>query len=209
MHIPCMESRRKYKSALREQQAEQTRVRILDALAEELVECGLGEISVPKVAKRAGVAVRTVYSHFPTKDELLDALGPHWDKKIDMNPGDFTLEEVSGLIRKLFVKFDENADMIVGVAATQAGSRARKRHRKQRTERSRAVYEESTCNLPEEEARRYHAVVRFLIGSKAWQEMREMWGMSGEESGEAVVWAVETLMADVEKRNNAAEKESS
>lgn len=58
--------------SLREAQARATQDRILDALADLLVEAHPATISVPEVAKRAGVGVATVYRHFPKKADLFD-----------------------------------------------------------------------------------------------------------------------------------------
>ena len=69
-------SPRNYKSELREAQAEATRQRILDALAVVMAE-GVEALSVPAVAKQAGVSVGTVYRHFGHKAGLVRALMPH------------------------------------------------------------------------------------------------------------------------------------
>ena len=59
--------------SLRETHLQATRNRILDALAELLNECHPASISVPDVARRAGVGVATVYRHFPKKMDLFDS----------------------------------------------------------------------------------------------------------------------------------------
>ena len=38
---------------------------------------GLASLSIPAVAREAGVSVPTVYRHFGTKDDLLAAVYPH------------------------------------------------------------------------------------------------------------------------------------
>src|SRR5439155_3179158 len=67
---------RKYGSPLRAQQAEETRERILDATGRVMAE-GLAFVSIPQVAREAGVSVPTVYRHFATKRDLLAAVYPH------------------------------------------------------------------------------------------------------------------------------------
>lgn len=51
-----------------------TRQVIVDAVSDLLVEQHPAALSVPAVARRAGVSVRTVYRYFPTKQDLLDAV---------------------------------------------------------------------------------------------------------------------------------------
>src|SRR3954466_3603430 len=61
---------RQYRSPLRGEQQQQTRERILEAAIALIAEDGLAELTVPGVAERAGVSLRTVYRHFPAKDDL-------------------------------------------------------------------------------------------------------------------------------------------
>jgi AcrR family transcriptional regulator len=48
--------------------------RLLGATAQVLGEVGVEKLSTNKVAKRAGVAVGSIYQYFPNKEALLDAL---------------------------------------------------------------------------------------------------------------------------------------
>ena len=65
---------RQYNNSLREDQAAQTRARILDATVALLAETGESDVAMPDVAVRAGVSLRTVYRNFPSRDALLDAV---------------------------------------------------------------------------------------------------------------------------------------
>ena len=62
---------RPYSSPLRAEQAAATRDRIVDATVELLQDNDGSSFSMQDVADWAGVAVRTVYRAFPTKDDLL------------------------------------------------------------------------------------------------------------------------------------------
>ncbi|MGH2925183.1 MAG: TetR/AcrR family transcriptional regulator [Solirubrobacterales bacterium] len=53
--------------------ARRNRRRVLEAARSSFAEDGL-DVRVEKVAERAGVGVGTVYRHFPTKEDLLQAL---------------------------------------------------------------------------------------------------------------------------------------
>ena len=70
-----MTTTRPYESPLRAEQLEQTRLRILEATADVLADEEVEEVTVPLVAMRARVSLRTVYRHFPTKEALFDAFG--------------------------------------------------------------------------------------------------------------------------------------
>ena len=61
--------------------ADETRERLLDAAAEVFAERG-AEGSLDEIAKRAGVGPGTLYRHFPTRDDLIDALMRDWTERV-------------------------------------------------------------------------------------------------------------------------------
>lgn len=66
--------RRRYDSPLRAKRALETRAGLLDAATALFVSQGWARTGMRDVAQLAGVAVETVYSHFPSKRALLDAV---------------------------------------------------------------------------------------------------------------------------------------
>jgi AcrR family transcriptional regulator len=67
-------NKRPYTSALRQQQASETRSRILDAAQRLFTERGYGATSIEAIASEAGVATDTVYASFRTKAGVLHKL---------------------------------------------------------------------------------------------------------------------------------------
>jgi AcrR family transcriptional regulator len=72
--MPRVKDKRPYTSALRQQQASQTRMRILDAAQSLFAERGYGATTMDSIASEAGVATDTVYASFGTKAGLLHRL---------------------------------------------------------------------------------------------------------------------------------------
>ena len=66
--------RRPYTSALRSEQARQTRARILDAAQRVFAAKGYGSSTIEAIASEAGVAVDTVYASFGSKRGVLSVL---------------------------------------------------------------------------------------------------------------------------------------
>ena len=66
--------KRSYNSALRREQAAQTRARVLDAAGELFAAHGYGPTTIRRIAEKAGVAVDTVYAIFGSKARVLTAL---------------------------------------------------------------------------------------------------------------------------------------
>jgi AcrR family transcriptional regulator len=73
MSEPVKSSRvkRPYNSTRRQEQAAETRLRIIDAARELFVAKGYGRTTIAEIAAAAGVAVETVYSAFRNKHTLL------------------------------------------------------------------------------------------------------------------------------------------
>ena len=119
--------RRSYSSPLREEQAQQTRERILEAVIRTMAK-GVAELSIPAVAREAGVSVPTVYRHFASKRELIAALAPYAAAKAQMVP-DLPLESLEqlGLVVKLMFERHEHMDPVLRAAmASQLGNEVRR-----------------------------------------------------------------------------------
>lgn len=74
---------RKYSMDSRTAAVAETRQRIIDATVQLHDEQGISGTSMQDVADRAGVALATVYRHFPTVDELVPACG---GRSLELNP---------------------------------------------------------------------------------------------------------------------------
>jgi AcrR family transcriptional regulator len=87
--------------SLREKQLDLTREAILEAFAAEVVEGGLDELSFRSVAERAGVSERTVFRHFPTREELIDGFNQYVYRRTGLTPSD-TQGMALGDVMRLF-----------------------------------------------------------------------------------------------------------
>ena len=56
---------------INEQEKRQTRLKILEAAADVIIEKGFRSASMREIARRAGVGDATIYNYFPTKESLL------------------------------------------------------------------------------------------------------------------------------------------
>jgi AcrR family transcriptional regulator len=72
--IKTVKARRAYNGALRKEQAQMTRGRILDAARQLLVRGTYSSVTMEDIAREAGVAYQTVYGIFGTKQRLAQAL---------------------------------------------------------------------------------------------------------------------------------------
>src|SRR3954462_4498458 len=119
-------SDRSYDNSHRAAQAAQTRAAILDALVRVMAR-GVAELSMPAVAQEAGVSLRTVYRHFPTKRELLSPLAWPLDARLQysVEPYPTDLDEFADHIRVYFRVLDRMSDADRAILASQIASEAR------------------------------------------------------------------------------------
>jgi len=197
---------RAYNSPLRYRQVEQTRRLILEALAEQLADAGLSDFSIPRLAQRAGVSLRTVYRYFPTRDALLDAFDEFIDDTVHFTPPR-DADELAAAPDWLFPMFDDHELVMLAQHETPPGRAVRARGRRRRAEGYRLALADVTSHLSPKEKLAALAVVGRLLSSATWKEFRSELGMDGVSAGKAVSWALRTLIADLRKRNNAAQTE--
>lgn len=200
--------KRPYESALRARQASQTRERILAAFAEQIVESGGGDASIERLAKRAGVSLRTVYHHFPRRDDLLDAITVWLDETtgaLGLSMPD-TVEGFLDFVPRVFATFDDSETLIRAQLVTDLGRDIRHRGRSKRRPAIDALVAQAVPGLPPPELARATAIVHYLTSSEAWRSLKDESGMSGEEAGAAVAWAIRTLFESMQKASNGIEK---
>lgn len=177
--------KRTYKSPLRERQQEETRELILEALGKALLEAGPGEFSLPDVAARAGVSVRTVHRHFGTREQLVEALQAHVVRRITPAPPR-TLEELYDFPPVLFAVFDQHAPWVEAMLAAGPGAETRAAGKPARIALFRALTAPLVEGLPPEEAVGLQAVFKHLVSAETWLAMRRDFGLDGPAAGRAV-----------------------
>jgi AcrR family transcriptional regulator len=192
-------------ASLRERHAEVTRQLILRALAELLRDERADELSVPDVARKAGVSLRTVYRHFPTREELLRAAADWIEERIFGEVSfEETVEDLPKLFRHACACWEQQPLLARAMAVSQAGRSDCSHRRLQRLAAIDRTLAEVTNELPEEEKRRAVAVFGYLENVFAWVSMHHAPALDGGEIEEAVEWAMRTLMGDLRRRNTAA-----
>jgi AcrR family transcriptional regulator len=187
--------------SLREQHASATRERILGAVA-DLLEGGVAEeVTVPAVAEVSGVSLRTIYRYFPTREELLEAAGRWIGDEMLQHPYPRSLDEVADLYQVGARDFDERPGLVRALAFSQLGRHVRGYRRRERLEAIRGALRDELTELSKAELLQAEAVLAYLHNMLAYTTLREENGLSGEEIGEAIGWAIRTLITDLRDRN--------
>ena len=186
---------------LRERQHTATRNLILDALVDQLAETGAFDYSAFELARRANVSVRTIYRHFPDRDALLAAMSTRVNERIGLYNMPTNPHELPDAARVLFRKFDENPQLIVAQITTTAGGQVRSHGRKDRIARTRMAVDQLGPDLDPDTRNARTAVLACLLSANVWMRMRQEFAMNGAQSGDALAWALEVLLAAIAHEN--------
>ncbi len=186
---------RRYTSPLRAEQAEQTKARIVQAAVDLLSGGDADDLSMPDVAERAGVSVRTVYRAFANKDELLDGViawinehvtqvaGPRPETRHDLET------TTADVIKVLF----EIEPLYRALFATQAGRASHQRTGAMRQDVMRRGYAAELEGLDDEQGRRLLAVLHLVASSNGALFLKDYWDLPPEDIGRVMQWAIRVL----------------
>jgi AcrR family transcriptional regulator len=194
-----------YSSPLRAEQKQRTHEQILEAAAEQLLEEGLEELSLPRAAKRARVSVPTVYRHFPTQEALMRELTEWVGSRININEVPENVDEFTEWVPRLFATWDENEALIRARLLSAVHRQIHREARHRKDEEIEKAMEDVTAQLDPLDARRACALVRLLVSGAAWEMMRDSWDLTGEQAGEALAWATSVLVAELRRNPNSME----
>jgi AcrR family transcriptional regulator len=190
---------------LREQHAEATRERILSAVAGLLERGEAEELTMPGVAEASGISLRTIYRYYPAREQLLEAAGRWIGDELLKHPYPQTLDDVGELFRVGCRDFDEHPGLVRALAFSHLGQSVRGYRRRERLQAISQALRHEVGDLSEQELRRAEAVLGYLHNMLAFTTLREESGLTGDEIGEALGWAIDTLVDDLRKRSDRDE----
>jgi AcrR family transcriptional regulator len=191
------------KPSLRERRRQETADHLVDAVLDLMAESGIDALTMEAVADRAGVSLRTVYRYFPDRTSLLvAALARHNESVPFVSPT--SPEEIGAAYGEVIARFDETPAIVQAVLAARVAGSVRWDARAQRIREIEQALAPVCDRLPAEEAARATAVIVYLANALAWLSLRDESGLDGTESGKAITWAINTLVADLSKRNRGS-----
>ena len=179
-------------ASLSEERAELVRRRVLEGVSLVL---SRGEaLTYAGVAEAAGVAERTLYRHFPTREELLAAVFSWANERIGFRDHPADEAELAAMLRRVFPGFDGVAPVIEELLHTPEGRQARLASKQERQRASLALVRKEAPGLDRSSERRTAAVLQLLSAASTWQSLRDYWDMDGAEAAEAAALAVQLLL---------------
>jgi AcrR family transcriptional regulator len=184
---------RSYESPLRDEQAEVTGRRILDALVRTMGK-GVAGLSVPAVAAEAGVSVPTVYRHFRTKAELVAALAPYLSRKTGlMEIPDAGSHSVRALTRELYRRNEAMDAEVRAAMASELGREVRRRTMPDRLTLIRKYMAKQVPGVTGADLDRLTRVAMILMSSATMRAYKDYLGLGAMDAAEDVAWTLEIL----------------
>ena len=186
---------RPYRSPLREEQAQGTRDRILEAALRVLAN-GIAGLSIPAVAREAGVSVPTVYRNFRTKRDLIEAMYPYSIRRArtgELKPPTSIADFGDG-VRLIFERVESFDDIERAAIASRGAEEIRHLTIESRLALSRQVAEAIAPRLSDEDRERLSRLVIVLTMSATARMLREHLGLSVDGAVDDVEWAVRAVI---------------
>ena len=186
---------RAYRSGLRAEQAQETRARILDASV-RVMSGGLAYVSIPAVAREAGVSVPTVYRHFATKRDLLAAVYPHVVRNagLDKLVPPRSMAELRDGVRGYFDRTESLDDLARAAMAGPASEEVRRLNIPERQSIFRALADSIEPKVSELDRDRIARLLMILTTSSSLRMWRDHLGLSVDEAADDVDWIVKAAI---------------
>jgi len=183
-----------YHSPLRASQAAATRDRIVAACLALMREGA--DLTYASVAAEAGVQERTVYRHFPKKEDLEAAV---WDWIIQhLTHADFAARDEEQLIaamRESFAGFDAAAPLIQAMLHSPQGLEVCRSQQPARRAMFQACVDSAVPGAPPEVRDRAAAVLQVLYSAASWDLLRSFWDMDAGDAADTIALGIRCLLS--------------
>lgn len=191
-----MNEKHEYHSPLRQEQMKRTRDQILEGLIRAMAH-GFADLSIPAVAKEAGVSVPTVYRYFRTKRELLEALGGYLVQKAGLSVRQLPRnpEELIAGVRQLYVRYEGIDETLRAAAMSELAYETRKEILPARLKMIEDALAPVARLFDEADRIRLRNVVLILSTTAMVQAFKNYLDLSGEEAADNVAWAIRVLIS--------------
>jgi AcrR family transcriptional regulator len=200
MHRISNSDTRSYDSPLRAEQALETRSRILDA-AIRVIARGIATVSIPAVAREAGVSVPTIYRHFRSKADLLAAVYPHVAKRhgLDRLPDPTSLADLREGIRRVFERIDALDDLARAAMASPGAAEVRRATMPGRLARIGRLADSVAGELPAAGRARISRLLTVLTASASLRMWRDHLGASVDQAADDIDFVIRAMVAASER----------
>ena len=189
--IHIMKEKHAYSSHLRQEQMNRTREQILEGLVRTMAR-GIVELSIPTVAREAGVSVPTVYRYFRTKRDLVEALGGYLVQKIGFGQVQppRSPEELTAMVKKLFISYEGLDETLRAAAVSEFAYETRREALPARLNIIEEALAPVRTKFNEKDWIRLRNIVLVLSSTATVRAFKDYLDLSGEEAADIVNWTI-------------------
>lgn len=169
-------------ATLKDRQLAMTRQLILDA-AVELLEAGaVPELTMRSISSRANVAERTVFRHFASREELLDALAAEVSARLELPALPASAGDLPLVPRALYRAFETRAHLTKAALHSELFDRIRETTASARWKAVKALIDAHAPRRSERDRMLAAANIRYLLAATSWHYYRFYFGFSLKDS---------------------------
>lgn len=197
MYIAMDMKSRKYEMSARQQAKTATRDAIIRAAIDTFIAERSFAITLPAVAERADVTVKTVLRHFGSRDGLIDAA---WSQAYDDVMAERTPppDNPHGALRVLIAHYERLGDMVLAVLSQNNDPRARQMADTGRLAHREWVEDVFGARLPDQSATRSRLVDVLVVATDvySWKLLRLDRGLDADAVHDRMTLMTDALLAD-------------
>lgn len=188
----------KYDNSRRSKKSAETQQSVIRTMVELLVKRRGGEVQIEEIARKSGISERSIFRFFKDKQALLEATDTYIMQYMQSTMLKIDAGTVADFGRDVFKLFDANENLLRAYLFSPFGHTARSRLRKKLNQ---ALIEklklEAGGSFPPGSEHKVALTVS-LINANLWSDLRNDFGMNGEEIGKVISWAVKILAAKLD-----------
>ncbi len=158
---------------------------------------GIAELSVPLIAREAGVSVPSVYRYFPTKRDLVSALDDYANRKgsfsLDEFPPIETPEDLARIVPLTFKRREAIESTLSAAMYSPLGYEMRRPEFEERARHLAKALAPAAMHLPKKEREWLTDVVFILNTFASVRAFRDYLGLDSSAAAERVAWAIRML----------------
>jgi len=187
-------------SSLTALHADQTQRLILESAIAVLKDDAFNGLTVRAVAKRAGIAERTIFRYFASRDEFLDAIGREITRILQMPPAPKTIDELLQMPRRLYEAFEPHADVIRAVFHSEVFPRMQAGEAKHRWVAIGKLLDREFPKAPASARKIAAANMRYFLSGNTWQYYRTIFRFDLDETIACAEMAIRQAIDELQRK---------